>query len=69
MTTKEQIKERYADAKQLAAYFGVSVITIRRWEAAGILPPAVRLGRRLKRWDMLTMENYLHDASRQAERR
>jgi predicted DNA-binding transcriptional regulator AlpA len=42
---------KLVSAKDLAAYFGVSVATIRVWVKAKKLPPPVQICRRW-RWDM-----------------
>lgn len=48
------------DLARVARSFDVSEITVRRWEAAGILPPAIRTGPRLLRWHKLTLENWVN---------
>ena len=49
-----------ATAKQLAAYLGVSQITVRRWERDGTIPRGTRIGKRSVRWTLAAVEQYLH---------
>ncbi len=46
-------------AHDLARRLAVTVTTIRRWAASGVLPPGVRLGRRVLRWDETVINQWL----------
>ncbi len=43
--------KNYRNSKQIAAEFGVSPKTVRRWTAAGLIP-GQRIGPRLIRYDL-----------------
>lgn len=50
----------YLTCAQLAAVYAVTPRTVRRWEAAGVLPPAVRLpGTRSPRWRRADLELHM----------
>ena len=69
MTTTENTVSPFVDARALAEYFGVTVVTIRRWASSGTIPPGVRIGRRLVRWQLAEVEQHLHNSNRGIETR
>ena len=56
----EAVSGAYLTCAQLAAVYAVTPRTVRRWEAAGVLPPAVRLpGTRSPRWRRADLELHM----------
>lgn len=50
---------RMLTARELAEMFSVCELTIHRWHHAGILPPAMRLNRRIYRWCSRDIERFI----------
>jgi phage terminase Nu1 subunit (DNA packaging protein) len=55
---------QYANARRMASILGVSVRTLSRWEAAGIGPPKIKVGRKVL-FDLLKLSDWL--ASRETQ--
>jgi hypothetical protein len=46
------MNEVFLDAKAVAARYNIHEVTVRKWEAMGKLPPAVRITRGVTRWPL-----------------
>lgn len=53
MTSKE-----FLSIKDLAERYGLHSKTVERLEKQGILPPCIRLGKRIKRWRLFDIEEF-----------
>lgn len=53
MTNKE-----FLTIKDLAERYGLHSKTVERLEKQGILPPCIRLGKRIKRWKISDLEAF-----------
>jgi len=51
--------QRLLTIDQLATKLGVSKSCIRKWLASGFLPPPLKLGKRLVRWEQSTIAAWL----------
>jgi excisionase family DNA binding protein len=51
--------QRLLTIGQLATLLGVSKSCIRKWLASGFLPPPLKLGKRLVRWERDTIADWL----------
>ena len=49
---------RYANARRVASILGISVRTLSRWNAAGIGPPRIKVGRKVL-FDLLKLPDWL----------
>ncbi len=47
------------DARRVAAHFDIDVSTVYRLVNAGEFPKPVRLGRRMLRWDVATLNKFI----------
>lgn len=59
----------FLDAHEVAARYGISLSTVKRWTRAGLLPAPIRLGRRVVRWrlsDLQNMEGQQYEKDRAA---
>ena len=54
---------------QLATKLGVSKSCIRKWLATGFLPPPLKLGKRLIRWELDTISVWLAQQRQQRQQR
>jgi excisionase family DNA binding protein len=54
---------------QLATKLGVSKSCIRKWLATGFLPPPMKLGKRLIRWELDTIAAWLDQQRQQRQQR
>jgi predicted DNA-binding transcriptional regulator AlpA len=52
--------ERLMSADELAILLSVAPASVRRMQARGELPPAIRLGKRLLRWRRSVIEDWLN---------
>lgn len=52
-------KNEYITIDELAAYFGKSVRTIRRWEEAGYIPLGVKLFGQEKLWKLAEVDRFV----------
>lgn len=52
----------------LAKRLSVSMSTITRWHRQGVLPPAIKLGRRAVRWRESAIDSWLQERSHFDER-
>ena len=57
-----QDSAKLVSVAELSAMLGVTQITIARWKKSGVLPPCVRLGRRLIRWRMADIEKWIQSS-------
>ncbi len=53
------------DPPALAAHFDVAISTIQRWVDAGDFPKPMRIGRRLLRWRVADVNDWLAKQSKQ----
>jgi prophage regulatory protein len=60
MVTKER---DLLTVREVAARLGISRWTVWRMATEGILPPPIRLGRRIIRWRIADIEQALRDAT------
>jgi predicted DNA-binding transcriptional regulator AlpA len=52
----EETAVRFYSSKELAARYGVHEITVWKWQAKGLLPRPVRLGKHVTRWRSTDLE-------------
>jgi predicted DNA-binding transcriptional regulator AlpA len=53
--------------KELSKILACSIITLRRWDAAGVLPPAIRVGpQQHRRWRKADIDNWIAALPRKA---
>jgi len=55
--------EALLSVSQLAEKFNVCETTIHRWHRASLLPPAIRVNRRVYRWRASDIEQFMNDNS------
>lgn len=65
--TDTQIEQWWA-ASQLAEMFNVCETTIHRWHRASLLPPAMRINRRVYRWRASDIEQFVNEKNTHIER-
>jgi predicted DNA-binding transcriptional regulator AlpA len=56
---KPEAARQLIDIRRVAAHFDITVGTVRRLVNAGEFPKPVRLGRRMLRWDVTTLNQWI----------
>lgn len=60
--------EQWLSAIQLGEMFNVCETTIHRWHRASLLPPAMRINRRLYRWRASDIEQFIEKQNHISEK-
>lgn len=60
--------EQWFSAIQLGEMFNVCETTIHRWHRASLLPPAMRINRRLYRWRASDIEQFIEKQNHISEK-
>jgi len=56
---QNQTAAKFYTRKQIASVLGVRHETVSRWASAGVLPSAIRVGKRVLRYDLTEVLEYL----------
>jgi len=65
---KEGSNRQLMTVKEVAEFLGVSVRTVWEQTAKGELPQPIRIGRKITRWHRATLEEWLNEKLRLAEK-